>query len=66
MYQFIDSFLKMVHEINKTGRYGDPLVLKELSIKKRTKIAWKYLKDLLEKIVNTPWLKRQKTQVKNW
>jgi len=54
MYQFIDSFLKMVHEINKTGRYGDPLVLKELSIKKRTKIAWKYLKDLLEKIVNTP------------
>lgn len=54
MYQFIDSFLKMVVQINKTGRYGEPLVLKELSIKKRTKIAWKYLKDLLQKIVNNP------------
>lgn len=53
MYQFIDSFLKMVVEINKTGKYGEPLVLKELSIKKRTKIAWKYLKDILEKILNS-------------
>ena len=54
MYQFIDSFLKMVMEINKTGKYGEPLVLKELSIKKKTKIAWKYHKDILEKILNEP------------
>jgi hypothetical protein len=53
MYQFIDSFLKMVFGINKTGRFGEPLVLKELSIKKRTKIAWKYLKDIMEKILNS-------------
>ncbi len=53
MYQFIDSFLKMALEINKTGRFGEPLVLKELSIKKRTKIAWKYLKDIIEKILNS-------------
>ena len=26
--------------------------MKELSIKKRTKIAWKYLKDILERILN--------------
>jgi hypothetical protein len=52
MYHFIDSFIKMVLEINRSGRYGSQLVLKELSLKKKTKHAWKYLKDVLDKLLN--------------
>jgi hypothetical protein len=49
MQKFIDSFVHMAEELSVN--YGGQLQLRGLNLRKKTKITWKYMKELINYLI---------------
>jgi len=49
MQKFIDSFVHMAEELSVN--YGGPIELRGLTLRKKAKVSWRYMKDLINYLI---------------